>query len=99
MKLLQPQQKLLPYFKGYARFLQSYEGYTAEKAELFAKQVQDFTKSGLKPKDYFEEIDKDDKKGADTFLYNFKSFVQFQTGQYFEELHKIRWERGKGGRS
>ena len=98
MKLLKRQKTLQPQYKEYAEFLRNYEEYSEAKSKLFAMQIQDFTQSGMTPKYYFEEIDKSDKRGAETFLYNFENFVQFQTNQFFEDLLHTRWERMEASR-
>lgn len=95
MKMLVKQEKLQPQFKSYQKFLCEYEQFTEARSSLFAKQLQDFTLSGITPKVYFEKISTKDERAAETFLLNYKHFVQFQTNQYFGDLHQLRWELGR----
>lgn len=95
MKMLAKQNSLTNQFEAYAKFLESHEGFSEKRASLFAQQIQDFTQSGFVPMDYYEAINKEDERGAETFLLNFRHFVQFQSTQYFQEMHQLRWELGR----
>jgi hypothetical protein len=95
MTFLKPQKKIFPQYKEYSKFLQKREGYKAGTASFFAKQMQDFNRSGLTPKQYFEQVFKEDERAAETFLNNFRQYNQFLTDQYFGEMNKVRWEIGR----
>lgn len=92
MKFLSQQNQLNMQFKQYVTFLIKRERYKSKFASNYAKQIQDFTQSGLTTKKYFEAIRKIDEHSAESFLMNFKHFVQFQTEQYFDDFHHLRWE-------
>jgi hypothetical protein len=92
---LQNQVTLQPQFKGFATFLQKREGLKGGTASFFAKQMQDFTQSGLTPKEYFESVQPNDERAAESFLMNFRHYVQYQQNQYFEDFHELRWELGR----
>lgn len=94
MTFLTRQLKILPQYKKYSNFLQTREGYKAGMASFFAKQMQDFNRSGFTPKQYFEQVNRLDQKTAELFLNNFRQYNQFLTDLYFGELNKVRWEIG-----
>nr|BDD45038.1 hypothetical protein 26 [Bacillaceae bacterium] len=93
--MLHNQKEMNDQMKGYAKFLKEREGYKVGMARFFALQMQDFQQSGMTPKDYFQAINENDKRAAETFLMNFKQYNQYTTNQYFENFHKLRWEMGR----
>lgn len=94
MCLLSSQEKLCPQLEEYFHFLKS-ANYKSNKASFYARQMQDFIQSGLKPKDYFQKILNQDERAAETFLSNFREYLQFMTSQYFQDMMKTRWLVGK----
>ncbi|MBT2654209.1 hypothetical protein J7E81_02985 [Bacillus sp. ISL-18] len=92
MTLLKEQTTLTNQAKEFESFLQVSEGFKRGTAAFFAKQIQDFVQSELTPKAYFEAINPNDERAGETFLMNFRHFVQFQQNQYFEDFHELRWE-------
>ncbi|WP_427036548.1 hypothetical protein [Cytobacillus pseudoceanisediminis] len=95
MTFLQNQENLQPQFKSFMTFLQKREGLKAAAASFFAKQMQDFTQSGMTPKEYFETVRPQDERAAETFLMNFRYYGEFVTNQYFDDFHNLRWELGR----
>ncbi|MDC3413916.1 hypothetical protein [Terrihalobacillus insolitus] len=87
--------KLNPQAKEYSKFLIEREGFKPRTASFFAKQIQEFNESGMTPKGYFESTQPQDERAAETFLLNFRHFVQFQTMQYFEDFNQKRWDMGR----
>lgn len=95
MTLLKEQTTLTNQAKEFECFLQVREGFKQGTAAFFAKQIQDFVQSGLTPKAYFEAIRPNDERAAETFLMNYRHYVQYQQNQYFEDFHELRWQLGR----
>ncbi|HZW68594.1 MAG TPA: hypothetical protein VFF20_08335 [Pseudogracilibacillus sp.] len=87
--------QLQPQFASFANYLRKHERMKSGTANFFAKQIQEFTQSGMLPKDFFKELRSTDERAAETFLLNFRHYVQFQNNQYFEDFHNLRWNLGR----
>lgn len=95
MAFLNKQMQLLSQYKEYSKYLQKRVHLRVGTASFYAKQIQDFTESGLTPKEYYERINKRDQRASSTFLINFREYNQFTTEQYFDGLDQLRWELGR----
>ncbi|WP_163530968.1 hypothetical protein [Halobacillus ihumii] len=77
--------------KQFERFLVKRQQTSPRTSKFMGYQIQDFLESGMTPKAYLAAIEENERE-FETFLSTFRHYHEFIANQYFDGLHKKRWE-------